>query len=140
MSLSFFVTNRDFVLRSVLGHSIAFKKNVPQDVPRSLHAEALERGALPCDEKGNLLPDSEQVEVKIDANDIKPSLAPEDGEKQTDDIKTAIRLIVERNKPSDFAGPTPSAAAVSGVVGYPVSQKDVRKVWESVRSELIGNK
>ena len=138
MVLTYFVSNRDFVLRSTHGHSIRFQKGVPQHVPHLMHSEALERGALPCDEKGQ--PVDEVVEVKRDPNDIKPAMAPDDQMQIDEAIETAIKLIVERNKPTDFAGPTPSAAAVSALVGFPVGQKDVRKVWEKVRAGLLANK
>ena len=92
----------------------------------------MERGCLPCDEKGNLL-GAEEVEAKVDANDMKTRQAPDDDAERVDAIKAAIDMIVERNDSKDFAGPTPSAAAVSGLTGWQVTQKEVRAIWEKVR-------
>ena len=50
------VSNRDIVVHSILGHSIAFEKGVPTHVPKALHAEVMEKGILPVDDKGESLP------------------------------------------------------------------------------------
>lgn len=137
MVLTYFVSNRDFVLRSTSGHAIRFEKGKPQHVPSILHSEVLERGAMPCDHDGKMLDEPTEVVVKVDTNDKKPVMAPDTQEAIDKDIEAAIKLIVEKNKPSDFAGSTPSAASVGALVGYPVNQKDVRKVWERIRADII---
>lgn len=124
-----FVSNRDIVVRSLHGHSIEFKKNVPTEVPRLLHAECLEKGILPEEgpEQGNAIVDP-----------AGPKLAPDDAEVRYDEVLAAIKAIVKRNNSNDFTGGGhPSATAISAAVGWKVDQKEVKEIWVKVREGLI---
>lgn len=132
----YFVANRNVTVTSTAGASIAFEKGKPTHVPRFMHGAVLEKGALPCDDKGRVLdaetaPVPEEVEKKV-------LLAPEDPEDRQDAITKAVREIAARNVSADFtAGGTPSAQAVSLALGWKVDQKEVRQAWVKARPELL---
>lgn len=130
-----FVSNRDIVVVGP-GHAIEFKKGEPTDVPRIMHKACLEKGVIPVeDPAGN-------AGSVADADD-KPRLLlrPEDGEEMNDKILEALIAIVQRNDTRDFdAGGMPTAASVTAITGWKVDRKDVRKVWEEFRAELLTKK
>lgn len=134
-----FVSRRDFMLRTTLGHCISFEKNKPTHVPKALHALALEKGILPCDDAGQEL---ELASAQDVAAPEAPKLeVPEDAEARQDAIKNVCREIAKRNKSSDFnAGGTPRADSVTLALGYRVDQKEVRQAWVVLRPELLGKK
>lgn len=124
-----FVSNRDIVVRSLHGHAIEFKKGVPTQVPRVMHAECLEKGILPVEsnEQGSAIQDAPG-----------PNLAPEDKLERDDAILEVIKQIVKRNNSNDFVGGGhPSAVTISSAVGWKVDQKEVKEVWVKNREALI---
>ena len=124
-----FISNRDIVVRSLHGHAIEFKKGVPTDVPRVMHAECLEKGILP--EEGS---DKNEV-IKDPAG---PVLAPEDALEREDAILKVVEAIVKRNVPTDFTGGGhPNAAVVTASLGWKTDQKEVKDVWVKHRERLI---
>lgn len=132
----YFVSNRKIVVTSTQGAAIGFEKGVPTHVPKFMHAAVLEKGILPCDDKGKVLDAEAAPEV---APEVKVLLAPEDAEERNAAIERAVREIFKRNSPADFtAGGTPSEKAVSLSLGWKVDQKEVRAVWVKVRPTLMG--
>lgn len=127
-----FVANRDIIVRSVHGHSVEFKKGVPQYVPRVMHSECVEKGVLPV-EAGDL-------DVVV-ADPKGPVLAPEDRLEREDAIMEVIKAIVKRNVSTDFTGGGhPSADAITAAVGWKVDQKEVKDIWVKNREKVLGAK
>ena len=135
MSKQLFVSNRDVVVRSKnTGHAIAFEKGVPMQIPPAMVGEVLEKGILPVDAQGKAV-DPGENEVVVETSKV--VLAPEDGFERSQKILEVIKAIVARNDAKDFAGPTPSAIAVTAALGWKVDQKEVRQVWEKNRQALL---
>ena len=132
----FFVSNRNFVLRSTSGHSIRFERGVAISVPNAVKQEALEKGCIPCDEKGKMITSID--EIPSEPVSTRPQ-APEDDATRAEEIVKAMAIIVKRNKPKEFSGPMPSALAISAELGWATDHKEARKVWEANRADLVGN-
>lgn len=126
-----FISNRDIVFRSLIGHSIEFKKGVPVEVNvKALHSKLLEVGILPDESEGK------PGEVAPLPEPNAPKLAPEDGEERADLITEVVIAMVDRNNSQDFtAGGHPNAEAVSAALGWKTDQKEVSAVWSATRGK-----
>lgn len=119
------VMNRDYILRTNLGHSVRFIKDEPVNVPLIIEETAAQYGAVRVDGQ----PAFKQEEAK--------PAQPVDPAKRMIDVRAAIDKIVEKNKSTDFtAGGTPKVAAVSQVAGYKIDQVEVAKAWAKRNEEL----
>lgn len=134
--LNYFVSRRDFMLRSTLGHVITFEKGKPAHVPKALHSLALEKGLLPCDKDGKEL-DLEAASA-VAPEEVKVLVAPEDAEEREEAVLKILKLLVERNNSADFGGGgIPKPEAVSQALGWRVDTKEVRTVWNKHRQALL---
>lgn len=125
-----FVSQRDITITSTLGYSIEFKKGEPTHVPRAMHAEVLDKGIVAADPV-----DAEQVTEAAAPRKI--LVAPEDGDERKAQVDDAIRAIVKRNSSKDFsASGIPSAAAVTGMVGWKAEPSEIRESWARLRVEV----
>ena len=131
-----FVSNRDINVGTVYGHSVFFKKGVPQTAPRVIHHVLIERGIFPVDENGEV--QTEKAADLAEAPSVAFKMAPEDAFERSDAIVKAMKMIIKRNNSKDFSANTPSAQAVSDIVGWRVDQKETRSVWEKNRAMLLG--
>ena len=120
-SKNMMVLNRDFILRSITGHSIAFKKGVPIHVPYVLIEKAQSIGAL--------VADGEQFMPE----DNKPKAEPM-GRERDNLIRQAVEDILERANPDHFtAGGVPTLAAVSKVVGFRPDRAEINRAHQKLR-------
>lgn len=134
MSKNLFVSNRNMNITSTQGYSIDFVKGEPTHVPPAMHAAAMERGAMPCDEKGETL-DVAQSPVK---EEPKILLAPEDADERNAKILEVVTALAKRNNPKDFsAGGVPRAASVSASLGWRVDQGEVTAVWRAHKAAIL---
>ena len=126
-----FISNRDFIFRSLIGHSIEFKKGVPVEVKvRALHGPLMEVGILPDESEGK------PGEIAAVVDPTGPVLAPEDGDERADRIHKVIKAMVEQNNSQNFtAGGHPNAGAVSAALGWKTDQKEVSAVWLVTRGK-----
>ena len=119
-----YVLNRNFVLRSMTGHSVNFVKNVPTFVPALIEREARGIGAERVD--GNN-PDMLDPET--------PEVAPLSHDERAEQIRTAFALLTERNNSKDFTGAgVPSVKAVEKLVGFDVDRNEVVALWQAYRA------
>lgn len=120
------VTNRNVTLTSIYGHSIAFRAGVPTHVPPIVYQECLALGAIPED----------GVPVDPDAGRPVVGASPTDPGIRTTDIRKAIDILMGRNERGDFtAAGQPSIAAVSKIVDYKVSSKEIASAWQDLHDE-----
>jgi hypothetical protein len=114
------VLNRDYVLTTTKGHSIAFKKGEPTHVPASCYQDAIAIGAQPEDGSDpNVLEDQ------------KVNKAPSDPAKRNPLILAAIEKIVAGNERKDFtAAGSPTVKAVEREVGFDVDAREVAAMWQ----------
>ncbi len=122
------VCPRDFVLRSTSGHTIAFKANVPQDVPDSLYAEALSYNIIPATGKAeDQDTPAPQGTVQI-MGPLRDAL-----------IFNAIVTLVKRNSSDDFdGGGVPKVGAITELSGVKLGAPERTKYWGAYR-EIIGS-
>jgi hypothetical protein len=116
--------NRDYVLATNKGHSIAFKKDVPTHVPGIVYQNAIAIGAVPSDgDAPNVLPPEDDEAPPItDADD------------RTKHIMGAIEKLVARNERGDFtAAGAPAVDAVFDLTGFRAQAKEIAVVWQAYR-------
>lgn len=130
-----FVANRDVEVATTHGIALNFKKGIPQQAPRAIHSILIEKGILPVDENGEI--ETETI-TAVTATPAGQKVTPEDASERAEAIVGAMKIIVKRNKPADFSGGTPSAQAVSDILGWRTDQKEVRKAWVEKRVSIIG--
>jgi len=119
-----YVLNRNFVLRSMTGHSVNFVKNVPTFVPALIEREARGIGAERVDGANPDMLDPETPEV--------PPLSHDERAEQ---IRTAFALLTERNDSKDFTGAgVPSVKAVEKLVDFDVDRNEVVALWQAYRA------
>jgi len=136
MTQQHFVMHRDIRIISTTGHAIAFKAGKPTPVPKILHKEVMEKGGVPCDASGVIV-DAKAAAAVVPEKKVLVGM-PEDPVEREEAVLGAIRQIVERNNPKDFAGGgTPAATACTLLLGWKVDAKDVRRVWEKHRADLV---
>lgn len=119
-----YVLNRNFVLRSMTGHSVNFVKNVPTFVPALIEREARGIGAERVDGNNPDMLDPESPEV-----------APLSHDERAEQIRTAFALLTERNDSKDFTGAgVPSVKAVEKLVEFDVDRNEVVALWQAYRA------
>ena len=125
-SKTLLVLNRNYVLTSTKGHSVAFEKGKPTHVPPAIYQEALGIGAMP--------PDGEAPQVEDDG---KKSAAPSDPAERGPLILAAIEKLVAANERDDFtAAGSPAVDAVTKLVGFKVQAKEVATVWQAYHEKV----
>ncbi len=118
------LTNRSFVLRTILGHSIAFEKDVPVNVPPSIVNQALAIGATPTDGKN-----------PIEAPPTEP-VVPVDPIQRQREIRAVITEMVTENNRSDFtASGNPKVSVVSKRIGYRIDSRELGSVLNKMNQE-----
>lgn len=123
------VLNRNYILDTTKGHSVAFKKDVPTHVPPAIYREALAIGAIP--------PDGEEPMVK---EEVKTDNAPSDPAERAPLILEAIEKLVAENARDNFtAAGSPTVDAVSKLVGFKVQGKEVAPVWQTYHDKVAKN-
>ena len=119
-----YVLNRNFVLRSMTGHSVNFVKNIPTFVPALIEREARGIGAERVDGANPDMLDPESPEV-----------APLSHDERAEQIRTAFALLTERNDSKDFTGAgVPSVKAVEKLVDFDVDRNEVAALWQAYRA------
>jgi hypothetical protein len=129
-SKTLLVLNRNYVLTTTKGHSIAFEKGKPTHVPPAIYQEALAIGALP--------PDGEEPQIE---DVVKLDNAPSDPAERAPLILAAIEKLVAENARENFtAAGSPAVGAVSEVVGFKVQAKEVATVWQQYHDKKAAEK
>ncbi len=118
------VLNRNFTLRTTLGHVIGFKKDEPIDVPEPVVDAAMNCGAQAVDPA--------EVDKRVEDQEKSEQLPPEpQGAEREKIIADAIVKLVKRNHSTDFtAAGSPQTTSVEGVVGFKVSAAERNAAWD----------
>lgn len=123
-----YVLNRDFTLRSTSGHSIAFEKGVPVNVPPVLEQEAAQYGAERVD--GVWV---DPIEPSKLVAEVPEALAASDREVL---LTAAFEQIIKRNDSKDFTGQgIPTVNAIKAIVGFTVERAEIGELWFSLREK-----
>ena len=119
-SKTLLVLNRNYVLTTTKGHSVAFEKGLPTHVPPAIYQEALTIGAIP--------PDGEDPHVE---DVVKTDNAPSNPAERAPLILDAIEKLVAENARDNFtAAGSPTVDAVAKAVGFKVQSKEIATVWQ----------
>jgi hypothetical protein len=119
--------------------AIAFKAGEPTALPRSMHEEAINKGILPVE--GEKASAAATQKIAGADNTTKVVMPPDSLEVREDAILEGIKAIVKRNVATDFtANGTPSATSLTAALGWKVDGKEVRKVWEKNRQQILADK
>jgi hypothetical protein len=115
-----FVLNRNHVLVSKMGHSVAFRKGEPTFVPPAIVHEALAIGATAVGDTPDVLP-----EDQVDKTPVDPA-------ERVKAIDEAILAIVATNDRMDFtAAGTPTAKAIERITGFDVDRREINAQWQA---------
>lgn len=115
------ILQRNYLLSSTTGHSIAFEKGVAVGVPPPMVSKALEIGAefVAETQKEEYLPDEKS-----------PTKGAPQGDARESAIFEAFRQLSERNDSADFtAGAKPKFKAVMQITGFRVDAPEVADMW-----------
>lgn len=123
-----FVLQRNFTLRTNLGHCITFTRGEPTNVPVGLYKEAIAIGAIPEDQSIlSKLEDDAEV-VRRD-----PVMNPMLREKA---IRSALMQMKERNLRGYFtAQGVPSLKQLELLTGFEVDKLERDRLWSSILNE-----
>lgn len=120
--------NRNYTLRTRLGHCITFKRGKPTHVPPMVVKQAIEIGAQPLDQ--SILDEIEKADEPMRRDEAQN---PELREKRIREELTAMRA---RNLREYFtASGTPSLKHLSMLVGFEVDKHERDRIWHELLTE-----
>jgi hypothetical protein len=120
-----YVSYRDIVVSSVMGHSIEFKKGVPTQCPPTMHAELLAIG---------IVPEEPMVEEPV----VEGVQAPQDPEVRKKQLFEVFEKVALRNKRDDFtAKGMPHLSVLAKELGWAVEGKERDAVFQEWNIERI---
>lgn len=112
--------NRNYVLATTKGHTLAFRAGEPAYVPPSVYLDAVAIGAVAADGAAPAIVDPDVPHI--------PS-APAERDPLID---KAILALVARNDREDFnAAGTPTVVSVSEQVGFKIQAKEIALRWQA---------
>lgn len=116
--------NRNYILHTKTGNTIAFKRNEPVFVPNHCAREVLAIGAE--------LVDGDEVDVLEDEVEVQ-TMSPEE---RSEKLKEAFKIMTSRAERNDFTGTgMPNLWAVQKLVGFEIDSKERNAVWEEFLTE-----
>ena len=122
-----YVLNRDFVLRTTMAHTIAFKKGEPTWVPPIIEKEAIAIGAERADNgKTDILVPEANGKSQMTFEELREALF------------TAFDLLVEKNESDDFtAQGVPKVAVVEKMIETDIDRKELVEAWTEYRAGKV---
>lgn len=127
-----YVLNRNYVLVTLTGKSIEFRKGLPTHVPPDCIRSAIGIGAFPAD--------GSEVDVILEGDEPRLKKAPTDPVERQDAIMQVVRDLVIRNDRDDFtAAGLPSPKVISGILKWRVDLREVNNVYRIYNEELAIN-
>lgn len=122
-----YVLNRDFVLRTTMAHTIAFKKGEPTWVPPIIEKEAIAIGAERADNgKTDILVPEVNGKSQMTFEELREALF------------AAFDLLVEKNDSDDFtAQGVPKVAVVEKMIETDIDRKDLVEAWTEYRAGKV---
>lgn len=131
--MSEYVLNRNHVMRSLLGRSIAFEKGQPTYVPPELVREALEIGAEPVGVE-NFDRASAMLGEEVDTP--QPEFMSPD--ELVASLKKAFAQIEAKNIRNDFtAGGAPHLKSIEKILGYQPTVRERDEAWRLYKAEQV---
>lgn len=124
--MPFYVLNRNYTHRSLLGHSVGFTKGQPTWVPPGpIEIEVVKIGAE--------MVDGENPSVLDDDTPVKEELSAEELELL---VREAFKQVVKANNSKDFTGAgVPTVKAIEKITGEDVERSFIEEIWAKVKEE-----
>lgn len=120
------VSNRDYTLATLLGHTIFFKAGKKTMCPDMVLEEAIAVGIIPTDNSD--LPGPPGLDGPLPAEVT--------GSARVAQIRDIIEALVERNGRGDFtASGIPSKKVIEHALGYRIDDSELGKVWHTIQLE-----
>lgn len=121
--MPYYVLNRNYLLRSVKGHSVGFEKGQPAWVPPCVEPEAIAIGAERAD----------GIKTDVLPPEVEAVPTPTLDERQAV-IYAAFDKIVARNDSKEFTGSgVPSVKAIERATPFEVDRNEIIKMWSEYR-------
>lgn len=119
-----FVLNRNYSLRTLVGHIIDFKKGAVTYVPPACVKDAVAIGAVCPDGEVDVLDPEETVAVPLSV------------EERQEKIIAAFKVLEERAQRNDFtAAGSPTKAALIKELGFDSEKKEYEPLWVAYTAE-----
>jgi len=116
------VANRNVTVRTKLGHTIKFEKDVPKQVPDMVIGHCMEVGVVP-------------VEDEYKPEEPVPQSSPQ-GDPRIKEMMDAINVLRKRNERNDFtAAGKPDLRAMRGALGWAPDRQEVDKLYKKMLSD-----
>lgn len=117
--------NRDYVLSTLKGHRIAFRKDTPTYVPNNCVVDATAIGA-------QFLDGTSHTPEEVPSGPA----APDDASMKKQQVFAAFHEMVDRGNRDDFtAAGQPNKYAVDRILGWSLDMRDRNKYWEMFKTE-----
>jgi hypothetical protein len=125
------VLNRNYTLRTTLGHTLGFEKGKPLSVPSICVEAALQIGAEPVSES-----DQKDVDKELSKHDQKEKSPELQGAERRGKIKEILEIIAARNRRDDFmASNKPHLKVVQAELEFTVTAAERDEIWDEVVKE-----
>lgn len=119
-----FVLNRNYTMRTTLGHIIDFKKGDVTYVPPACVKDAVAIGAV-CPDGGVDVLDPEEV-----------AIVPLSAEERQEKIVAAFKVLEERAQRADFtAAGAPTKNALVKILDFDTEKKEYEPLWVAYTAE-----
>jgi hypothetical protein len=120
-----YVLNRDYTLRSTMGHTVEFRKGEPVYVPPLIEREVIAIGGECADGDG-----ADPLEG------VGNQPAEMSFEELTMKMEAAFKVIVERNDAKEFTGQgVPTVKAVERIIGVDIDRADLMSAWAEFKAK-----
>lgn len=122
-----FVLNRNFMIRSMTGHTVHFERGKETYVPDAMIKEVVAIGAERVDKK--------QEALVTDESDLPP---PMSAEEQDEKILEALDTMFTRNVRGDFTGAGyPVPKIITNLVGFEVDTRTRDRLWTKFQEDRL---
>lgn len=127
MAAKKYVLNRDYTLRTLMGHCITFAKGEPTLVPPSVERDVIAIGGE-CIEQEKTDPlDPEKQAEKIYDDTEREELLTE-----------AFKVLIGRNESKDFTGAgVPNVKAIERLVPFDVERNEITALWHKQKEAEV---
>lgn len=122
-----YVLNRDYVLRTTKGYTVAFKKGNPVFVPPIIEKDAVAIGAERADNgKTDILVPEVNSKSQMTFEELREAMF------------AAFDLLVEKNESDDFtAQGVPKVAVVEKMIETDIDRKELVEAWTEYRAGKV---
>lgn len=124
------VMNRDRVVRTLSGHIVGFKKDVPTLVPDEAIADCLKYGAAPA--PGETLPEDDPLGLDETQKIVDVPKTPGERKKRILQLFNEMRAKPQDHREHFTAAGRPRSNWVSATLGFDVPAPEIEEIWTAL--------